>query len=428
MSRASPFTTDWRGPDEAERRARLNRMKAFATALLVLMAVVFVIAKIYEPMHPAIGYVRAFSEAAMIGALADWFAVTALFRHPLGLPIPHTAIVRRRKNDIGRSLARFVRDHFLVREALEARLLRANFAGRLGQWLVREENAGNLSRDVGRLAGWMLDAVDGQALRDSLRQELSAALHRAPAAPAAGALLNALVRGPQAQELLNVIVRHVRDVVERNKDRIRDRIDEESPWWLPGFVDRKIFEKIVAEIMGWLEAIGDDAEHEGRRRFIEKVGELAQALQDDPELVARGEQLKTELLEHPAVNEYLGELWLKLRMQLSAQARDPDSALRQRLSASLCELGEALNRDPELAERVNAWTRDALLYLVDRYREQIAGVISDTVERWDPAETSRRVELNIGRDLQFIRINGTLVGGLVGVTIHALWTAFGPSG
>lgn len=424
MSSISPTDIDWRGPSEAERRARLNRMKAFATALLVLMAVLFVVTKIYEPLHPAIGYARAFSEAAMIGALADWFAVTALFRHPLGLPIPHTAIVRRRKNEIGRSLARFVRDHFLVREAVVARLSRADFASRMGRWLEREENAEALTRDAGRLVGWLLDAVDSQALRDSVRAELGEALSRAPATPAMGALLNTLVADRHAQQLLDVVVRSVREVIVANQDRIRARIDEESPWWLPRFVDEQIFEKIVAEIMSWLDRIGDDGDTEARQRFLEHVGELVERLKTDEALIARGEALKAELLAHPAVRDYVEQLWLKLRMELAAQARNPDSALRRRLLVSLADLGKALRRDPDLAQRVNAWLTDAVIYLVENYREQIAGVVSDTVEGWDADETARRVELNIGRDLQFIRINGTLVGGLVGVTIHTVWTVF----
>lgn len=424
MSSVSPTELDWRGPSEAERRARLNRMKAFATALLVLMAVLFVVTRIYEPLHPALGYARAFSEAAMIGALADWFAVTALFRHPLGLPIPHTAIVRRRKNEIGRSLARFVRDHFLVREAVVARLSRADFASRMGRWLEREENAEALTRDAGRLAGWLLDAVDSQALRDSVRAELGQALSRAPATPALGALLDTLVADRHAQQLLDVVVRSVREAVVANQDRIRARIDEESPWWLPRFVDQQIFEKIVAEIMGWLDGIGDGEDTEARQRFLERVGELVERLKTDEVMIARGEALKAELLAHPAVRDYVDQLWLRLRMELAAQARNPDSALRRRLRVSLAELGQALHRDPDLAQRVNAWLTDAVIYLVENYREQIAGVVSDTVERWDADETARRVELNIGRDLQFIRINGTLVGGLVGVTIHALWSLF----
>ncbi len=424
MSSISPTDIDWRGPSEAERRARLNRMKAFATALLVLMAVLFVVTKIYEPLHPAIGYARAFSEAAMIGALADWFAVTALFRHPLGLPIPHTAIVRRRKNEIGRSLARFVRDHFLVREAVVARLSRADFASRMGRWLEREENAEALTRDAGRLVGWLLDAVDSQALRDSVRAELGEALSRAPATPAMGALLNTLVADRHAQQLLDVVVRSVREVIIANQDRIRARIDEESPWWLPRFVDEQIFEKIVAEIMSWLDRIGDDGDTEARQQFLVHVGELVERLKTDEALIARGEALKAELLAHPAVRDYVDQLWLKLRMELAAQARNPDSALRRRLLVSLADLGKALRRDPDLAQRVNAWLTDAVIYLVENYREQIAGVVSDTVEGWDADETARRVELNIGRDLQFIRINGTLVGGLVGVTIHTVWTVF----
>jgi uncharacterized membrane-anchored protein YjiN (DUF445 family) len=340
--------------------------------------------------------------------------------------VPHTAIVRRRKDDIGRSLAGFVRDNFLERATVERRVARIDFAHRVGEWLAQPERATDLTRDAGGLLGWLLEAVDGQALRDAVRREFTDVLGSVPVSPAAGALLEALVAGEHAESLIDVVVRSAREALAANQDRLRERIDEQSPWWLPGFVDRALFERIVGEVHGWLDAIGDDATHPAREEFRERLAGLIAELRGDPALRLRGETLKAELLGNPAVRDYLEALWLRARARIVEQARAPDSALRGHLAESLQQLGRALHSDPVLAARVNSWVRDALVYLIERYRDGIAGVISETIAGWDAGETARRIELNIGRDLQFIRINGTLVGGLVGIVVHALWSLLGP--
>jgi uncharacterized membrane-anchored protein YjiN (DUF445 family) len=409
---------------EVEQRARLASMKRFATGLLLLLGAMFVAAHLAQPAYPWLGYLRAFTEAAMIGGLADWFAVTALFRHPLGLPIPHTAIIPRQKDALGASLARFVRENFLVREALEPRLRSLDFAGRAGAWLRRPANARKIADSAGAFAGWFLQTVDNAALRQFLRENLSLTLRRVRVTPLLSGLLELLTRGRHHEELVDAFVRAARRALEEHKPLIRERIGEQTPWWLPDFVDEKMYDKIVAELERLLDNIGADSEHPARRRFDESVARFVEAMKSDPKLIERGEAFKREVLEHPAMQSYLGELWGEISSFVVAGLSDADSPMRRRIEAGVADFGRALEGNAEMRAQLNGWVSDATLYLVRNYSQDISEVISDTVKGWDARATSRRVELQVGRDLQFIRVNGTLVGGLVGLLLYAMVNAF----
>lgn len=405
---------------EADQQRRLTGMKRLATGMLVLMAVVFVASRIYLPLLPWLAWVEAFAEAAMVGALADWFAVTALFRHPLGLPIPHTAIIPRRKDELGENLARFVRENFLVREALHPRLQSMDAAARAGAWLVQEDNARRVSGDAGAFLGWLLDTLDSAALRDFLRDNLQMELRQLQVAPLLARVLELLTYQNRHQALMDLAVRVARQHVDENRVLIRIRIDEKSPWWMPGFVDQEIFDKIITEVEALLDAIGNDPEHEARQRFNQAIDEFVDKLKSDPATIARGEEIKNELLEHPVVQDYLSGLWQHISGYLQRQAEVPESMLRERFASGLINFAESLQRDPALRRQINQWLNDAILRIVRNYQVEIASVISDTVHGWDSEVTSKRVELAVGRDLQFIRINGTIVGGIAGLGIHAL--------
>ncbi len=409
---------------EAVMARRLARMRWIATGLLVAMAVLFVASSLSLDRYPWLGLIRAFAEAGLIGALADWFAVTALFRHPLGLPVPHTAIVPTRKDEIGRVLADFVRDHFLVRETVAARLERVDLATRAGAWLAVTDNARNLGRDISVGLVWLLHATDSAQLRSALRDTLRSALNRAPLASALQAALDVVSSGEHSQAVVDRLVQFGREQLERNKERIRERIEDRSPWWLPKFVDREIYDQLVAELQRVLEEIGDDPNHPARAHFNERLGELRTALNEDPELMRYSRALKDEFLDHPAVRDYFHEVWLKVRESLVASLRDPRSLSRLAIDGELQAIGHGLREDVDVNRRVNRWLRNLILYLVENYREPLSAFISETIEQWDPAATSARIELYIGRDLQFIRINGTLVGGLVGVAIYLVWGVF----
>lgn len=405
-----------------ELAARLTRMRLVATALLVAMTAVYVAATLYRPRHAALGFVAAFAEAAMIGGLADWFAVTALFRRPLGLPIPHTAIVPTRKDAIGRALARFVRDHFLVADAIRTRLERADLAARLGAWLERDANAVRLGRDAGAALDWFMRAVDSAELRRALTAGFREALGQVPVNRALATMIDVLVAGHHTQLLVDQLVEFGRDRLEQNKARIRDRIRDRSPWWLPRFVDEEIYDQLVGELERVLDEVGHDPGHPARKQFDDKLESLKHSLELDPEVIRKGQAMWQEVVEEPAVHRYLQELWERLRAYLHASFASPESRLRLGMEGRIRDLGRLLVRDRWANEKLNGWLTELLVYLVEHYRDALSGVISDTVADWDPAATSARIELQIGSDLQFIRVNGTLVGGLVGLLIHSVTT------
>ncbi|MDX1561583.1 MAG: DUF445 domain-containing protein [Gammaproteobacteria bacterium] len=407
---------------DAARAERLKRMQWLATGLLAAMAVVFVVTSFYRQELPWLNVVWAFSEAALIGGLADWFAVTALFRRPLGLPIPHTAIVPTRKNEIGRALANFIADHFMVRATLEAQLKRLNLAQSLGKWLAEPRNASRLGRDASRAFRWLVKGNESSALRDAVKGGLTDLSRSIPTEQLIAALVDVFASGPHAQQLIDQLVVYGRDVLDRNKFLIRARIHEKSPWWLPRFVDEEIFDQLVGEIERVLDEIGDDAEHPARALLNQRLAELQASITDDPDFAAKGAALRDEFLRHPAVARFGRDVVDRTRNYVVAALEDPYSDLSLGLARELKIIGEALAADSPVAAELDAWLREATIYLVETYKEPISSVISTTIEQWDAAATSRRIELHIGRDLQFIRINGTLVGGLVGVILYLSWT------
>ena len=410
---------------EAMMSRRLARMRWVATGLLLAVAALFVATSLLISRYPWLGLVQAFAEAGMIGALADWFAVTALFRHPLGLPVPHTAIVPTRKDEIGRMLADFIRDHFLVRETVAARLEGVDLAARVGAWLAEGDHARNLGRDIGVGLVWLLNATDSVQLRNILRQVLGKALDRAPLSSAFQAALDVVSSGEHSQAVVDHLVRFGREQLEFNKDRIRERIEDRSPWWLPKFVDREIYDQLTGELQRLLDEVGDDSDHPARGRFNVWLAELRAAMGDNPEMERRGRVLKDEFLDHPAVRDYVEDVWEKMSEHLVASLHDRQSLGQLAIDGELKGIGHGLREDGDVNQQVNRWLQDLSLYLVDNYRQPLSAFISETIEQWDPAATSARIELYIGRDLQFIRINGTLVGGLVGVAIYLLWGLVG---
>ncbi len=410
---------------EAEKRQRLRRMKVVATSLLVLMGLVFISTYIWFDHVPWIGYVRAMTEAAMVGALADWFAVTALFRHPLGLPIPHTAIIARRKDEIGDNLASFVGENFLNEQALRPRVEQMDFGDAIGRWLAQPRNATRVGRDVAALLVWLLQSLDDHTVREFLRENLNLSLRELQLAPLLGRILDLLASSDRHHELFDRAINIASSQLSRNKYKIRARIEDRSPWWMPGFVDKEIYDKIVIELEQAIESMGTDASHPARERFTQSVREFIERLKTDEQMHLRAEQIKQELLDDPSLQNYLTNLWSKLRDYLAEQSAIEDSALSTRLRDALMRAGDALSTNSSMRTVVNNWVRHGIVRSVSNYRDEMASVISDTVRAWDGPATANRVELQVGRDLQFIRINGTIVGGLAGLAIYALLQVFG---
>ncbi len=403
---------------EQEREQRLRRMKRIPLLLLFLMAVLFAVT-LHRP-EPWLGWLHAFAEAGMVGALADWFAVVALFRHPLGIPIPHTAIIPTRKNELGEALARFVADHFLEPGVVRTKLESVNLSRFMVDWLQSGKGRGSVQDFGTGMLRWGLDALHEERVRDFLSRLGRRQLKDVSLAPLLGHSLEWLVRDDRHQEILTHALRYCIVVLNDNRDAIRERVQQKSPWWIPGFVDDRILQQMLERIEVQLFEMSLDSSHPLRGQFNRWVLNLAHELRTSPEHRRIGRRLKQELLENDALQDYLYGIWEELSGRLEKDLSRPDSKVREQIGEWVDNVAAELGQDGDMQDWINAWLTDSVVQVVDRNRAQIASLISDTVKSWDGLDTSRRVELAIGRDLQFIRINGTLVGGLVGVVIHAI--------
>ncbi|MGZ4792081.1 MAG: DUF445 domain-containing protein [Ilumatobacteraceae bacterium] len=405
---------------DLERRDALRKMKVGATALLVAVTAVFFVARWQQQYHGWVGYLRAFAEASMVGALADWFAVSALFRHPLGIPIPHTAIIPHRKDQIGRSLGEFVQTNFLTREVLNERLAGANVGKRLGDWLADEHNATKAGEGVTDLLRGALEVLDDRDVSSALETLIERRVRATPVAPLVGRAIDLAMEGGHHQRLLDAMMTGLGSFIEENRATFRARLEHESPWWVPESIDDRLFAKIYGAVHGVLADVGADSNHELRLAMDTRVATFADRLRTDPALLAKGEELKLELLAHPDVRAWLASLWGEVKRNTVSALDDPASELRRRLDVSLTTLGRRLASEPSLQAKVDDWVLRAAGHVVDHYRGEVADLIAGTVAKWDGAATAERLELQVGRDLQFIRINGTIVGGLAGVVIYTV--------
>jgi len=404
--------------DDEARAADLRRMKLFATSLLAAAAVVFAVTRALEADHHWLGYVRATAEAAMVGALADWFAVTALFRHPLGLPIPHTAIIRRRKDQIGSSLGGFVQDNFLTRAVVTERLADAGLAGKLGEWLTRPGNARMVGDQSAAVVRGVTEVLQDDVIQHGLESVVYDRARRIHVAPLVGRAIDVAVDGGQHQLLFDAVLSGVDNFLADNVWSFRNRLTQESPWWVPESIDDAVFEKIYGAVRRFVQEVQADPNHELRRSVDQRAAKLAEELRTSPALIERGEELKEELLDHPEVRAWSRNLWGSVKAALLEATEDPQSELRLRIEEALVGAGRSLHDDPELRAKIDHWITDAVGYVAEQFRGEVASLIATTVQRWDTDETAERIELQVGRDLQFIRINGTLVGGLAGLVIY----------
>jgi uncharacterized membrane-anchored protein YjiN (DUF445 family) len=412
------------GFDELRAR-RLRNMKRSAAGLLLLAALVFIATHIYSEGSGWIGYVRAGSEAAMVGGVADWFAVTALFRHPLGIPIPHTALIPRGKDAIGRGLGEFVQRNFMNPDALVARVRDANLSQRIGTWLANPDNARAASRQAAGVIAAVAETVNENEIQDSLREMISARVEAVDAAPLVGNVLDKAIAGGHHEALVTAGIHGIGRAITENRELIRKRIYEEAPRWAPPYINDLVFEKIYVSLQQFVADIADDPDHEIRRLLDENVVKWIDQLKTSPDLAERGNELKRRLLDHPDFAAWTDGIWASLKEHLTAAAERPESDLRRRLEQLALSTGHRLLDDPEVRQSVEVWISNLARHLAERSGPEVAALIATTVERWDAAETSRRLELQVGRDLQFIRINGTIVGGLVGLVIHALVETLG---
>jgi uncharacterized membrane-anchored protein YjiN (DUF445 family) len=401
-------------------------MRIFATGLLVAMAGVFAVARELAPLHPAWGYVLAFSEAAMVGGLADWFAVTALFRRPLGLPIPHTAIIPENKARIADTMANFLRANFLTPAVVARRMSGMNIALAAGNFLA-EPTAGGQTRiraGAAELFADVLESLDPERLGGQVKAGLKAQLARLEIAPLLGQMLEAAIADKRHLPLLDSLLRWAGLTLEANEHLVREMIHQRANALLRlTGLDERLANSVLDGLYKLIAECIVDHDHPLRRKVEEGLEQLAHDLGHDPEMCARVERAKRELLDNPALGDWWEGVWERIRRTLIESARDPQTALAGQLGSAVSELGKALREDELLQFQVNRFARRTAVGVATRYGGQIVQLVSETVRRWDARTVTDRIENAVGRDLQFIRVNGTLVGGLVGVAIHFFSTA-----
>jgi uncharacterized membrane-anchored protein YjiN (DUF445 family) len=400
------------------KRARLRQMKTIATGLLGVMAVVFVIASRLQPAHPWLAWVQAFTEAALIGGLADWFAVVALFRHPGGVPLPHTAIVPHNKDRIGTQLGIFVEQNFLTPTLIASKLRELDLAGYVLRWLAIPRNIAGLFSNVRALVPRVLDAVDDAEIRAVVRKVVADEIARADLSRAGGALLEIVTADGAHQRVLARILPVLAGWLDGQRAEIKRRFAKRS-LLTPGFVDAYIVNRFVDGMVDLVDEIARTPDHPMRREFDAYVREFVVRLRDDPEMQAQADRLKTAILQGSELDELVTAGWSALRARLErAPSESPESA-GLRLAEIASRIAGEMLAQPALVERVNVRLCDVAESVLARFQQQFSLLITEIVQRWDADEISQKIETELGPDLQFIRLNGSLVGGAAGVMLHA---------
>lgn len=404
---------------ETEQAQRLRRMRIVATGLLVAMALLFLAAHIMAARYPWLVHVGAFAEAAMVGALADWFAVTALFRHPLGLPIPHTAIIARNKDRIGSSVANFLEHNFMTREVLFDELQAIDFAGASAHWLAEPGNSRAVANELVSGIPTLIHMFEDRDVARLIESMASRALTQVQLAPVLGEIVSVLIADQRHQQLFDRMLDMASHALENNREAIRLKIHEKSPAWLPRFVDEKLFEKLVREAASLLDEMREP-DSSWRIQFQQAAQEMAEGLRHDPAWETRIKAHVSTTLNHPLFRSYAEQFWQMARRRLMQESETPDSPLARRVQEALLALAAGLQQDPAVQHKFNTWLRAFAADAIAARRHAIASLVRRVIEKWDADTIARKFELYVGRDLQYIRINGTVVGGLVGLGLHLL--------
>lgn len=415
---------------EARKRRELRNSKAFATGLLLLATAIYLFCRWLEADAASdgvraaawVGYVRAASEAGMVGALADWFAVTALFRHPMRIPIPHTAIVRRKKDQVGESLAQFIGDNFLNPTLVLEKVRSLRITERAGEWLLQPGSPEKVSEQVGKFMGNALEAVDRKDAEAVIKAAVVDKLAEPEWGPPAGRVLSQLIEEGRTEPIVQQLSEWLHRKAQGSQGLIDRMVGERSPSWAPAFVNDMIGERVHRELVDWTWQVQADPDHEAREALRRGLVKLARDLKEDPTMVERVEGVKRDLLGSDAVMQAPGAIWDSTSASLIEAARDPDSLLRRKLAEAALRYGTRLRDEPELRRTIDHRIEKGAAFLAENYAGEITSIISETVERWDADEASDKIELMVGRDLQFIRVNGTVVGSLAGLAIYTFST------
>jgi uncharacterized membrane-anchored protein YjiN (DUF445 family) len=410
---------------DLSRRRDLRQMKVVAGGLLALAAVAYVAAEAVARRQGTdvaawVAYLRAAAVAGMVGGLADWFAVTALFKHPLGVPVPHTAIIPTRKDAIGRSLGEFVETYFLAEDVVRARVRNARPAARVGGWLTGPGHAERVSSEAAGALRAGLSVLGDDDVQAVLEQTVVRRLGQVPTGPVLGRLLEQVVADGGHRRLVDLTLENTTRWLVEHRLAVVDAIAAQAPGWSPRFVDERVAERVYAEVLRVLTEVRDDPDHQLRATVDRFLTSYANDLQHDPATQRRADEARTALLSHPQVRQAVADAAASVRAVVLEAVDDPHGELRVRMTDAVRAFGARLVDEPDLQAKVDGWLADLAAHVANGYRGELTTLITDTVDRWDGRETARRIELHVGRDLQFIRINGTVVGALAGLLIEAL--------
>ncbi|MFE7425287.1 DUF445 domain-containing protein [Streptomyces sp. NPDC014735] len=412
---------------DEEKRRGVRRMKATATGLLLLVALVYVLATWAQ--HAGVsgwpGYVAAAAEAGMVGALADWFAVTALFKRPMGLPIPHTAIIPTKKDQLGQSLGSFVGENFLSGDVVRSRIHALGIGGRLGAWLAEPAHADRVTAELATALRGALTVLRDSDVQAVVGEAITRRANAAEIAPGLGKMLEKVVADGGHRRVVDLICVRAHDWLVLHGDSVMEAVQGGAPGWTPRFVDKRVGERVYKELLRFVTEMRDMPGHPARASIDTFLTDFAADLRTDSETRARVERLKSEILGRSEVQEVIASAWASVRAMIITAADDEQSELRLRARASLLTFGARLATDGRMQAKLEGWLEDAAVYVVTTYRAEITSLISDTVASWDAEQTSKKIEAHIGRDLQFIRINGTVVGALAGLLIHTVTRVLG---
>lgn len=407
--------------DEAKRK-QLRKYKAFATGLFVLMAAIFIITTIFQKTHDShwIGYVRAFSEAAMVGALADWFAVTALFRHPLGLPIPHTNLIENSKQKLGDNLGSFVVSNFLSPQNIRPYIQKLKVSNFVGEWLAKENNQEILIRNISDIVLDILNKLDDSTVSSFISKKVSEMTDDIKLNTIIGNGISYLLDKNDHERIVTNLSKQIKEYITENEEMIQERVKKGSYTFIPSFVDNKIADKIASGLSDFFKEIEENPQHEIRALITQKIREFSVDLKEDPKWNDEFKNIKNELLKNDKLDEYSTDIWISIKKTLMKELQDDQSSLKNYLSKNLNEFSQNLKTDEKLQNKIDHWVRVTAYKYILKNTHQFGNLISSTVGNWKGKDLSEKMELEVGKDLQFIRVNGTLVGGLVGLIIYTI--------
>lgn len=396
----------------------LKKAKLIATGLFVLMVVLFIFSSIYEKNFPFLVYIRAFSEAAMVGALADWFAVVALFRYPLGLKIPHTAIIPKNKDRIGENLALFVREEFLTEAVISPKIEKTNISLKLADKLSDKVFVSRMVENISDYIPEIIQKLEDSDVKLFLQENIIEKLKKINLSSSLGSILEFIFSNGKDKLIIDEVINISIGLLNNNEDKIKDLIKKESPWWIPSFVDNSVYKKLITRIKEYLDELKNNEESENRKKIILKINKLIQDLKSSPEFHKKSEEIKQKIFNDEVVNDVLSKLIEDLKIKILNDLQSENSVIKQKTTEFVLSLGASFSKDMALQLKLNKWIKDFSVNVLVSNAASISSVISDTFKSWDAEEVSTKLENQVGKDLQFIRINGTIIGGLVGLLIY----------